>query len=162
MCRSSVNKRVVLLGHVRRCFPVGATGARVKSRLYALGCTERMKNEPHPSVSPGFDGAERGRDRKVVPCYTKWGNRSPRKQPRYVSGDLALSSKPGLDIANSADCSLSQPASQAVRQPGSKAAGVNVQPSSSPSARLAEQVNSPALIPPRLRRVRLTFGLRHD
>lgn len=53
-------------------------------------CTERMKNESHPLVPRLRYAARRGRARKVALFYTKWGNQSQRKQPRYVSGDLAL------------------------------------------------------------------------
>ena len=49
-----------------------------------------MKNESHPSVLQLRYAARRVRTGKVAVFYTKWGNQSRRKQPRYVSGDVAL------------------------------------------------------------------------
>lgn len=64
-------------------------------------CTERMKNESHPLVPRLRYAVRRGRARKVALFYTKWGNQSRRKQPRYVSGDLALLQTGTRYLANS-------------------------------------------------------------
>lgn len=77
-----MDKRIVLLGHVRRCFPVGRQ-ARVKLRLVPKGW--RTSHIRSASIRRKTRSA-----RKVALFYTKSGNQSRRKQPRYVSGDLAL------------------------------------------------------------------------